>query len=56
MPARTGQQFLEGLKQPREIWVDGERILDVADHPALSGAAQSLASVYDLHHEVPEIC
>ena len=56
MPARTGQQFLEGLKQPREIWVDGERILDVADHPALSGAAQSLASVYDLHHEEREIC
>ena len=27
MPARTGEQFLEGLRGPREVWVDGERVM-----------------------------
>ena len=33
MPARTGEQFLKGLRGPREVWVDGERVTDVVDHP-----------------------
>ena len=36
MGARTGSQFLEGLRTTkREIWVDGERIEDVTTHPKL---------------------
>ena len=50
MPARTGEQFLKGLKGPREVWVDGERVRDVVDHPKLGGAAHALAEVFDLHH------
>jgi hypothetical protein len=35
MGARTGSQFLEGLrKTKREIWVDGERIEDVTPIPS----------------------
>ena len=46
MGARTGSQFLEGLrKTKREIWVDGERILDVTAHPKLRGGAESLAAM-----------
>jgi 4-hydroxyphenylacetate 3-monooxygenase len=56
MPARTGEQFLKGLRGPREIWVDGERISDVVDHPKLGGAAQALADVFDLHHKQADIC
>ena len=36
MPARTGKEFLKGLRGPREIWVDGERVTDVAAHPKLA--------------------
>jgi aromatic ring hydroxylase len=43
MPARTGEQFLNGLRGPREVWVDGERTSDVVDHPKLRGAADTLA-------------
>ncbi len=50
MPARTGAQFLAGLRGPRAVWVDGQRIADVVDHPALAGAAHALAEVYDLQH------
>ena len=56
MPARTGKDFLNGLRGPREIWVDGERVADVVDHPGLSGAAHALADVYDLQHEHADIC
>ena len=48
MPARTGAQFLEGLKQPREIWVGDRKIESVADDPAFAGAARGVAAVYDL--------
>ncbi|HTR83481.1 MAG TPA: 4-hydroxyphenylacetate 3-hydroxylase N-terminal domain-containing protein [Reyranella sp.] len=51
MPARTGEQFLKGLRGKREVWVDGERVRDVVDHPKLSGAAHALAEVFDLHHK-----
>jgi len=56
MPARTGEQFLKGLRGSREVWVDGERIKDVVDHPKLRGAAQALADVFDLHHKQAEVC
>jgi len=56
MPARTGQQFLEGLKAPREIYVGDERVTDVASHPAFSGAAEELAAVFDLQHTKADRC
>src|SRR5882724_11592879 len=56
MPARTGEQFLKGLRGPREVWVDGERVSDVVDHPKLCGAAHALAEVFDLHHKYADIC
>ena len=54
MPERTGREFLEGLRAPREIWVDGERVTDDVDHPLLGGAARGLAAVFDLHHAHPD--
>ena len=41
MPARTGREYLEGLRaQDREVWLDGERIRDVTAHPGLRGGAR----------------
>jgi 4-hydroxyphenylacetate 3-monooxygenase oxygenase component len=56
MPARTGAQFLEGLKNDREVWVDGERVDNVVEHGSLTGAAHALAEVFDLQHDHPECC
>lgn len=56
MPARTGKQFLRGLRDSREIWVDGSRVADVVDHPAFTGAAHALAEVFDLQHEAADLC
>ena len=56
MAARTGEQFLKGLRDGRELWVGGERIGSIADHPALNGAATALAEVFDLQHQAADVC
>ncbi|MBS0525447.1 MAG: 4-hydroxyphenylacetate 3-hydroxylase [Proteobacteria bacterium] len=57
MGARTGSQFLEGLRKTRrEIWVDGEKVADVTAHPKLRGGAQSVAAIYDRQHEYAGEC
>jgi 4-hydroxyphenylacetate 3-monooxygenase len=55
MPARTGQDYLSGLKATnREIWLGGERVESVAEHPLLRGGAEAIASYYDLQHQRPQ--
>jgi 4-hydroxyphenylacetate 3-monooxygenase len=55
MAARTGEQFLKGLRErPRWVSIDGRMITDVTTDPATSGAARTLAGVFDLQHEHPE--
>ncbi|MCW5747242.1 MAG: 4-hydroxyphenylacetate 3-hydroxylase [Alphaproteobacteria bacterium] len=56
MPARTGKQFLQGLKDSRELWVGSDKVGSIADHPALSGAAHALAEVFDLQHQAADVC
>ena len=56
MPARTGEQFLRGLKDDREVWLGGEKVTDPASHPALSGGAHAIAEVFDLQHAQADVC
>ncbi|MFQ6026856.1 MAG: 4-hydroxyphenylacetate 3-hydroxylase N-terminal domain-containing protein, partial [Dehalococcoidia bacterium] len=52
MPARTGAQYIQGLKDHTpETWISGERITDVTTHPGLRNGIASLASLYDLQHD-----
>ncbi len=49
MPARTGQQYVNGLReQEREVWIGGERVGDVTTHPGLANGARAIASLYDM--------
>lgn len=50
MGIRNGPQFLESLRDDREIWLDGERIRDVTRDRRLASAAQTLAELYDMQH------
>src|SRR5579871_6526307 len=56
MTARTGSQYLTGLRDAREVWLNGERVADVTLHPALAAAARSVASLYDFQHEAAGVC
>jgi 4-hydroxyphenylacetate 3-monooxygenase oxygenase component len=54
--ARTGEQFLRGLRDSREVWLGGEKVSDPTSHPALAGAAHSIAAVFDLQHAQADRC
>lgn len=54
MGARTGQQYLEGLRDGREVWLDGQRVADVTKHPSLGAAARSVAALFDLQIAEPD--
>lgn len=56
MGARTGAQYLAGLRDGREVWLEGEPVADVTEHPKLQGAALTLASLFDLQHEAIDDC
>lgn len=51
MAVRTGSEFLESLRDGRQVWLAGEWVSDVTTHPSLTGCAQSLADAYDLQHD-----
>ncbi|MGE2716199.1 4-hydroxyphenylacetate 3-hydroxylase N-terminal domain-containing protein [Mycolicibacterium litorale] len=43
----TGDEFLESIRDGREVWIYGERVDDVTKHPAFRNTARSLARLYD---------
>jgi 4-hydroxyphenylacetate 3-monooxygenase len=47
----TGAEYLEGLRDEREIWLYGERVQDVTTHPAFRNAARMVARLYDALHD-----
>jgi 4-hydroxyphenylacetate 3-monooxygenase oxygenase component len=51
MTIRTGQQYLAGLHDGREVWYDGKRVEDVTTFAPFSAAVQSVAMLYDLQHD-----
>lgn len=52
MPARTGEQYINGLKAANNnVWIHGKRVSDVTEHPALRNVVRSMANLLDLQHE-----
>ncbi len=56
MAARTGAAYLAGLRDSREVWLNGVRVTDVTAHPSLAAAARSIAGLYDLQLEAGGVC
>ena len=55
MPAKTGKDYIEGLKKAsNNIYIHGERVDDVTEHPAFKNVIKSMANLYDLQYEKPE--
>ncbi len=51
---RTGEQYLESLRDDRYVYMEGELIRDVTTHPKTRDYACAIAEYYDLHHK-PEL-
>src|ERR1043166_8470745 len=47
----TGKEYLESLKDGREVYIYGESVKDVTVHPAFRNAARSVARLYDALHD-----
>jgi 4-hydroxyphenylacetate 3-monooxygenase len=48
---RTGEAYREGIRDGREVWIDGERVADVTKHPALQPIIDVKARMYDMAFE-----
>ncbi len=48
---RTGKQYRESLRDDREVYMDGKRVLDVVTHPQFKPLIDIRARIYDLQHE-----
>src|SRR5271169_5733538 len=46
----TGKEFLDSLDDGREVWIYGERIKNIAEHPAFRNTARMVARLYDALH------
>ena len=51
MPLRTADEYLESLRDGREVYYDGDRVADVAAHPVLGKSARHFARVFELQSD-----
>lgn len=48
---RTGEQFVKGLQDEREVYVNGQLVRDVTQFEPYQGVIAELASLYDMQHD-----
>ena len=56
MGARTGSEYIDGLRDDREVWLGGERITDVTTHAAFAGSVAGMAGFFDWQHRFADDC
>ena len=47
---RTGQQYLDSIRDNREVYINGERVKDVTAHPKFKPLVDIRARIYDMQH------
>ena len=47
----TGDEYLDSLRDGRDVWIYGEKVDDVTAHPAFRNGARSVARLYDALHD-----
>jgi 4-hydroxyphenylacetate 3-monooxygenase len=51
MGVRTGEQYVQGLRDDRRIYIKGEKVRDVTKYPPLQGVIRELVDLYDRQHQ-----
>ncbi|NQW24355.1 MAG: 4-hydroxyphenylacetate 3-monooxygenase, oxygenase component [SAR202 cluster bacterium] len=52
MPARTGKQYIDGLRErPPNLYMSGKKVKDATKQPGLMGGIGTMARLYDLQHD-----
>lgn len=47
----TGEEYIESIRDGREIWIYGERVKDATTHPAFRNTVRMLARLFDALHD-----
>lgn len=47
----TGQEYLDSLDDGREVWIYGERVKNITEHPAFRNSVRMFARMYDALHD-----
>lgn len=55
MSARTGKQYVEGLRDDRVVWLGNQKV-DVATHPAFAGSVAGMAGYFDWQNQHADEC
>jgi len=48
---RTGRQYLDSIRDAREVYIDGERVKDLVRHPMFKPLIDIRARIYDMQHQ-----
>lgn len=56
MGARTGDEYLAGLRDKRSVRVDGHAVQDVTTHPSFAGSLDGMAGYFDWQHKNKDDC
>ena len=51
MPIRTAEQYLDSLRDDREVYIGGDRVKDVTKDARFAGAAETMADLLQMQHE-----
>lgn len=49
MALMTGDEYRKSLNDGREVWIEGQRVPVVTEHPAFKPMVDAIAKIYDLH-------
>lgn len=55
MTARTGKEFIEGLKDERTVWLGNSKV-SVTEDPRFKGSVQGMAGYFDWQHKYADDC
>jgi 4-hydroxyphenylacetate 3-monooxygenase len=48
---RTGREYLDSIRDAREVYINGERVTALAEHPMFKPLIDIRARIYDMQHE-----
>ena len=48
---RTGDEYRDSIRDGRDVWIDGERVKDVTEHPMFKPLVDVRARIYDMAHD-----
>ena len=56
MAARTGEEYLDGLRDNRNVWVNGVAVSDVTQSDLFRGSLAGMAGYFDWQHKFADAC